>query len=85
MKEKTTAPVETEAARAEPVETVPVVTIPLQQARQMLELYRNIEAADAHFMRCQSDLFRSHMKGVYQAPLVAGAFAFLEKAVSEAS
>lgn len=80
MKEKNTAPVEAEAAKAEPV-----VTIPLQQARQMLELYRNIEAADAHFMRCQSDLFRSHTKGVYQAPLVAGAFAFLEKAVSEAS
>lgn len=60
------------------------VSIPIKYAEQLLELYRNIEAADAHFQRCQSDLFRNHMKGVYQAPLVADAFAALEKAVSEA-
>lgn len=62
----------------------PAVSIPAVQAEQLLELYRNIEAADAHFQRCQSDSFRQHVKGVYQAPLVAKAYQDLEGALMAA-
>lgn len=64
--------------------STPAVSIPIQQAKQLIELYRNIEAADAHFKSCQSELFRNHMRAVYQAPLVAGAFEALQKTLSEA-
>ena len=50
------------------------ITIPVDHARWLLDLYNNIEAADAHFQRCQSDLFRSHLEACYKAPLVRAAF-----------
>ena len=59
------------------------VTIPIDKARCLLDLYNNIEAADAHFQRCQSDLFRQHMAAVYKAPLVASAFEALRAVVAE--
>ncbi len=62
----------------------PAVSIPVHQAEQLLELYRNIEAADAHFQRCQSDSFRQHVKSVYRAPNVAAAYEQLKAAVAEA-
>lgn len=60
------------------------ITLTIEQAEQILELYRNAEAADAHFKNCQSDLFRQHMQGVYRAPLVATAFQQLREAVEKA-
>ena len=60
------------------------ITLTVEQAEQILELYRNTEAADAHFKNCQSDIFRQHMRGVYQAPLVESAFKQLGEAVEKA-
>ena len=64
--------------------SVKMVAVPLKEAEQLLELYRNVEAADAHFQRCQSDSFRQHIKGVYRAPLVVGAFDSLRASIDQA-
>ena len=50
------------------------ITIPIEAAKHILELFDNVEAADSHFQRCQSDLFRQHVKAVYDAKLVRDSF-----------
>ena len=50
-----------EAIPMQKASSVKMVAVPLKEAEQLLELYRNVEAADAHFQRCQSDSFRQHI------------------------
>ena len=80
------APAATDAiatVQAEPVALPdPQVTIPLAQAKQLYELYRNVEFADAHFRACQSQNFRIHVQGVYMAGKIEKAFAALAAAIS---
>lgn len=64
------------------LKAVNTVTISRADAEHIMELYNNVEAADAHFMRCQSDLFRQHVQGVYKAMLVANAYANLRAAIN---
>ena len=61
--------------------TVPkpiTVAITISDARQLYELYQNLEAADAHYQTCQSRGFRDHMQKVYRAANVQSAFAELK-------
>lgn len=60
------------------------VSIPLETAQQALELFRNVEAADAHFQTCQSIPFRQHVRSVYRAPNVEAAYRDIAAAVEKA-
>ena len=51
-----------------------MITIDKAMAEQLYDLYHNVEAADAHYKRCQSDNFRVHIKSVYQNDGVRQAF-----------
>lgn len=51
-----------------------MITIDKAMAEQLYDLYHNVEAADAHYKRCQSDNFRVHIKSVYQNEGVRQAF-----------
>ena len=51
-----------------------MVTIDTKTAEGLLELYRNVESADAVYKRCQSDQFRLHVKAVMQNDSVKQAF-----------
>ena len=57
------------------------ITISIQTAEQLLSLFENIVAADAHFKSCQSVMFRQHMQRVYTATNVGAAFCTLKSAV----
>lgn len=75
-----------EAISEEVVETVEApatVTIPVATANYLYDLYRNIESADAHFHRCQSDNFRQHVVSVYNAANVRNAFSLLKSAIDK--
>ena len=50
------------------------ISITREQAEKIMELYTNIEAADAHYQRCQSDYFRLHVQGCYKSQPIAEAF-----------
>lgn len=50
------------------------VTLDLKTAQQLYDLFHNVEAADLHYKRCQSDQFRVHVKSVYQNEGVQHAF-----------
>lgn len=56
---------------AAPADTI---TIPIKEAKQLYELYKNIEAADGIYHACQSRSFRDHMSKVYRATNVAKAY-----------
>lgn len=60
------------------------ITIPRSVAEQLYELYHNVESADAHYKRCQSDNFRVHVKSVYQSKAIENAFADLKNALDSA-
>lgn len=64
---------------------MPDITIPRNVAEKLIDLYTNIEAADAHFQRCQSDNFRLHIKSVYQNPGVKAAFEELQQQIETAA
>lgn len=61
-----------------------MIEIQRADAVQLLELFRNVEAADAHYKRCQSDLFRQHVQATYKATLVEGAYSRLQELVDKA-
>ena len=55
------------------------IEIPVADAEQFMALYTNVEAADAHYLPCQSELFRQHVQGCYKAALVDAAFQRLKQ------
>ena len=55
------------------------IEVSLEDARQMLELYRTCELADMHFKSCQSDLFRRHVSASCKAESVRAAFGRLKE------
>lgn len=57
------------------------ISIPLEMAERIIDLYTNIEAADAHFQRCQSDNFRLHVQAVYRNAGVSAAFEDLKQQI----
>ena len=70
-------------ARKTTPKTEPAITLTRQEAERLMELYTNVEAADAHFQRCQSDLFRQHVQGVYRAQTVEDAYRALRARLEE--
>lgn len=60
------------------------IKISVQTAEQLLSLFENIAAADAHFKTCQSVPFRQHIQRVYTATNVSNAFYALKTAVEKA-
>lgn len=61
------------------------VTIDVKTAERLYDLFHNVEAADVHYQRCQSDQFRVHVKSVYQNQGVQDAFAALRTSIDAAS
>lgn len=61
-----------------------MVTIDLKTAERLYDLFHNVEAADAHYKRCQSDQFRVHVQSVYQNAGVHDAFEALSGRIKEA-
>lgn len=57
------------------------ITVSLDIAKMLYELFRNIESADAHFKTCQSSQFRQHMRSVYQSTNVFAAFEALRAGI----
>lgn len=55
------------------------IEVSLEDARQMLELYKTCELADRHFHSCQSDLYRRHVSAACKAKNVSGAFERLKE------
>lgn len=74
--EQEQAPEQEEAVRTE-------IVLDLNDAKRLYELYQNVEAADAHFQRCQSDSFRQHVQSVYKAANIRAAFERLETLIAE--
>lgn len=60
------------------------ITISKETAEKLYDLYQNVTAADAHYLRCQSDNFRLHVSSVSQNAGVAAAFAELRQQIDEA-
>ena len=59
------------------------LTIQLEEAEQLYELFKSVEAADNHFHTCQSVNFRDYITAVYKAPKVSEAFAALKQKIAE--
>lgn len=78
-KKKTVDEVSTATAVADT--TIKTVTIGVDAANMLYELFRNIESADAHFKTCQSAQFRQHMRSVYQSTNVFAAFETLRASI----
>ena len=57
------------------------ISITKECAEKLFDLYANVEAADAHYKRCQSDNFRIHVQSVYKNAGVAAAFAELKSQI----
>lgn len=55
-------------------ETPQTVTLTKAEASVLMSLYNSVEAADAHYKTCQSELFRSHVQMCYKSPTVSGAY-----------
>lgn len=55
------------------------ITLTRAEAEKIYELFNNIEAADSHYQRCQSDYFRLHVQGTYKNQAVAAAFDSLKR------
>lgn len=65
------------------VNTVPAsISLSTEDAEQIYELFKSVEAADSHFHTCQSVNFRDYIKAVYKAPKVSAAFAGLKQKIS---
>lgn len=71
-------------ARAKGEQAEPVITLSVQDAKRLYQLYENCEAADAIFKSCQSTQFRNHVKSAYTAANVAGAFQALRQSITDA-
>lgn len=61
------------------------ISIDVKTAEQLYDLFHNVEAADAHYQRCQSDQFRVHIKAVYQNAGVSKAFETLRSLIDDAA
>lgn len=64
-----------------PVQETPMpdtIGVSVKDALQLYELYKTIEAADAHFESCQSRSFRDFMQRTYKATNVEKAYATLK-------
>lgn len=61
-----------------------MVSIPIEDAEQICELFNGVETADSHFHTCQSVNFRDYIKAVYKAPKVGAAFAVLKQKIAQA-
>lgn len=60
------------------------IELMVKQAEDLLTLYDNIEAADSHFKRCQSDLFRNFTMDTVKAQNTESAFAALRQQITAA-
>lgn len=60
-----------------------VVTLPLEDAEQLYELFKAVQEADAHFHTCQAVNFRDFVKTVYRAQRVSAAFAGLKAQIDQ--
>ncbi len=60
------------------------IELTLKQAQDLLTVYDNIEAADAHFKLCQSDLFRNFTKDTIYAKDIENAYATLRQQIEAA-
>lgn len=58
---------------------MPNITILAADAEHIFQLYWNVETADAHYRRCQSDYFRNHVQSIYRGAQTAEAFARLKE------
>ena len=61
------------------------VSLSLEDARQLMELYNTCELADRHFHSCQGDLFRRHVSAACHSPNVSGAFERLKAKIAPES
>lgn len=57
------------------------ISLTIDEAKKILELYRNIESADAHYRTCQAQNFRAHVQSTYKAPNISAAFEALKASV----
>jgi len=60
------------------------ISVPIQDAEQLYELFKNVELADFHFHTCQAVNFRQHVQSVYKAENVRAAFERLNDAITAA-
>ena len=74
----------TAAASAVEMPVPATVSITVDDAEQLYELFKGIEAADSHFHTCQSVNFRDHIKAVYKARKVSAAFEGLKQQIDKA-
>lgn len=58
-----------------------MITILLEDAKKLLELYDHIIHADKIFRECQSQNFREHIRYVYKAENLKSAYAKLENKI----
>lgn len=57
------------------------ISISLEDAKQIHELFNICELADRHFKPCQSDLYRRHVSATCKAKNVSEAFARLKEKI----
>ena len=60
------------------------ITITRTEAERLYDLFKNVETADAHYQRCQSDHFRLHVQSVYKNAGITAAFESLKAKLDEA-
>lgn len=63
---------------------MPKISLDKKVAEQLYELFHNVEVADSHYKRCQSDQFRMHVQSVYKNKGVSDAFEALQTAIDAA-
>ena len=63
---------------------MPKISLDKKVAEQLYELFHNVEVADSHYKRCQSDQFRMHVQSVYKNAGVNDAFEALRTAIDAA-
>lgn len=61
------------------------IMISKETAEKLYDLYQNVTAADAHYLRCQSDNFRLHVSSVSKNAGVAAAFEELRQQIESES
>lgn len=59
------------------------ISIPLEDARRICELYRACALADIHYHSCQGALFRRYVCETYKAPGISRAFERLKARLDE--
>ena len=64
--------------------TAKKIELTVKQAQDLLTVYTNIEAADAHFKTCQADLFRDFTRDTIKAKDIESAYATLRQQIEAA-